>query len=344
MLRLRTALVPSIVFVLSGCPAPGPASLDEAPARFASSFCALYERCGNPVALRSLFDGRPCEDAFGALAEDTVFARAEEAVARGTVIYRPEQFEACLAELDAGGCDPSAGGGCTEAFEGTVADGGDCVWSEECVSNRCVSAEGVCPGRCAPFTPEGGACVAFDECGAGLACVAGTCTRILLSAEGEPCDPSTGRSCAGIDLECQGVTPDAAGTCVNWRTAFAGALGSPCAPADGDYCDPGLSCAFDMAAGGFTCQASVAAGAACTVAVPELCPAGQYCAAEGVSGTCAALPAAGAACTRTGLCAAGLRCTGSLCAAPARIGDACTADAQCLSNACDGGVCAIPEC
>jgi hypothetical protein len=95
--------------------------------------------------------------------------------------------------------------------------------------------------------------------------------------------------------------------------------------------------------------ARVASGAACKLAFPTMCPAGEYC--DGVNptmgkidGTCKPLPTQGQDCIQdqgSSGCVEGLVCGGSdkKCKPIGKNGAACTSRSECY-GVCTNGVCA----
>jgi hypothetical protein len=127
-----------------------------------------------------------------------------------------------------------------------------------------------------------------------------------------------------------------------------GAIGDVCTPG-GALCKEGLSCAYDGEQG-FNCQAAVAAGEPCHLALPTMCPIAQYCTAEDVTtdGLCAALPIEGESCVLGGECAGGHVCLSAgdnavVCRRVRDLGQTCEVDAMCRSGRCAQGTCAATE-
>lgn len=156
---------------------------------------------------------------------------------------------------------------CAGVLVGTVADGGDCVFSGECpAASYCDATAAVCPGHCVHRRGVGGACSAVANCEDGLACIGSKCTQ--RAGPGEGCDVS--HPCRG-GLFCEG------GHC-----AGPAAEGAGCSLADAS-CGHGLYCA-KAAAGDGSCAPRLAAGASCEkgskdvlgVASPQ-CAGNQVC-------------------------------------------------------------------
>ena len=127
---------------------------------------------------------------------------------------------------------------------------------------------------------------------------------------------------------------------------------------DFEYCEAGLSCAATVSGNPpsavYACEGAVAAGAACKLAVPDQCPAGQFCdvnpAMQTFTSTCKPLPTDGEPCTNfQNQCAARHECGNEnprpRCHAVNRIGGECVTDSHCSSEHCSGGACiAVMQC
>jgi hypothetical protein len=179
-----------------------------------------------------------------------------------------------------------------------------------------------------------------------LFCNAGSCAAP--AALGAACNGSSGGVCA-FGASCVGSTDVKAGTCKANSEIQLGAVGAVCMPG-GVLCREGLSCAFD-GADGFSCQAAVAADAACHLALPSQCPIDQYCDAADVTtpGSCVALPTEGAACVLTDECAPRHICVlendKPICRRIGDLDESCVADGLCRSDHCQGGRCSLrPAC
>jgi hypothetical protein len=352
---------------LGGCPSnpPGPivpadVPLADLPSYLAPEICAVYGECGGPVVAIVYGTGADCEAQLEARFADDELGTIEDAIAAGSIAYHGELVGDCIAALEAAGCNlGNPFETCEAIFEGLVPDGGACELNEECGASSYCAISGACPGACQARVASGSTCTDSAGCLPGLSCTGGTCRTP--AGEGAACGGTTGVSCSNIGLSCIGSSGTTPGVCTDLDTLFTGVAGEVCDAESQDFCNPDLSCAVDMVGATgptFRCVARVAAGAACTAAVPDMCPADQYCSglsvggggAPDLDGVCAALPTAGQPCTMPiGLpfprCASGLVCVGSgsgtgTCEVLGRIGASCTSDQTCASSNCDGGSCA----
>lgn len=250
---------------------------------------------------------------------------------------------------------------------------GPCDDSQACLPGyQCVR------GQCAPAQAEGGPCDATGAstgCGEGLRCApaedGGTATCRAPAGSGEAC---AGRGCAS---PCDRCSPDA-GTCVARGAVGAPCAthgeclpGLECGPLQqctprprtGEACRAGGergNCLYEdelcvAVDGGAVCAASAAVGGDCGVppAAPSCAP-GSYCAADvtGGSGRCALLPRVGQRCGNgpglSSTCEGAAFCDVDGCTdgqglcRPRRLtGEACVASAQCASDTCVAGRCAL---
>ena len=141
------------------------------------------------------------------------------------------------------------------------------------------------------------------------------------------------------------------GNCRTIDEAFSRGAGEPCL-VDAPLCQAALRCVIegvDTTTGSITarCGSPVASGAACKIAIPDMCQSGEYCAvaANALDGTCTRKPGAGSPCIARGndppeICAPGTRCDGGQCRPRQKLGGSCQADAVCYSDHCSGGSCA----
>lgn len=322
--------------------------LSELPQRYAGALCEAYENCLGD-ALTLFLSGVDCVDRTEpAIAE--AIPRFERAIDEGTLVYRGDELEACLAELRGRNCEElldRESEACLRALDGTVPLGGECEFDEDCAGHAFCASNGACPGTCSALATAGEACDEDEHCASALVCSEETGRCVEPGGEGDVCaggepECAPGLVCAGADENAG--TP---GACEPYSSFLSGALGDECSLEQ--LCQGELVCVVRVALDGITgtCSEPVEAGAACSVAFPDACPSHQYCAVTGVSleGSCTELPAPGEACAvpplqlEASLCAPGDNCDGGICRAPATLGSGCSEDATCLSRHCVDGAC-----
>ena len=331
---------------------PQEVPFEELPARYATAACDAARACWGSV-LEVITGGENCQENTEAAISDEL-GRLQQAMTSGKVKYDGTRAEACFAAVVAQGCsDGGTPAACTEALDGTVAIGGDCASSFECKGGDtyCKSG-GTCPGQCAPRESAEGPCSTNDDCQPGLRCdrAEGSCFRP--AAAGDRCGGGTGVDC-GAGLFCLGEDEDQGrpGNCRTIDEAFSGTASEPCL-IDAPLCQAALRCVVegvDTTTGSITarCGSPVASGAACKIAIPDMCQSGEYCAvpANALEGTCTRKPGAGSPCAARGndppeICALGTRCDGGQCRPRQKLGGSCQADEVCYSDHCSGGGCA----
>lgn len=236
----------------------------------------------------------------------------------------------CCPEGCNGACSvcASTGGGCVGATVGTVdARCGAylCDGAESC-PDTCTLSEDCAAGQLCQFVPAVGCaptCTTDADCGAGNWCdvMTGYCQEA--SAAGSWCDSSA---------HCE------TGTCAAGRccpTACAG----PCSTCNsaGDTCEPvvqGSTCAAAACSGSTFTGASQCDGTGtCDTPMSALCANGY---------TCASASSCRTSCATDAECQDTYYCSGSACTPRLGVGDACSSNAMCLSNACVSDVCAAP--
>lgn len=333
-------------FAAAGGEGPGTGlPLAELPSAYGAAICKAYASCYGD--LYAIF--RPGEDCAtntsAQLAEE--LATLPHAVDAGRVGYDPAKAQACIDEVAAGDCatlSERASATCQAALTGSVTEDGDCELNEECQKDLYCKIGDECPGKCSPLEAVGRACTADGQCMSGLKCGAtGLCVAPAQPGgacnQGEP-GCSEGYVCLGENAEA--ATP---GECIAVADAFAGEAGDACSLTS--LCKTELSCEIESVSPlGGTCVEHVAADASCHVAVPDECPAEQFC-KLGVNplagGVCTVRPAAGEPCAQglggAALCAAYARCDGGVCRELAAAGEGCSENATCHSGRCENGAC-----
>lgn len=366
MTNLRAGLV-GLACTLGAC-GGNSITLDALPAQESAAVCALEQRCLG-LGYAVLIGDADCAASVAHGLENGPVASIRTAVAGGTLAYHEDLAPACLDAIRDADCaeithlDGLAA--CDAAVSGTVAPGGRCSIDVECTGDAYCRRPAAtmpmgttCPGTCTARVGAGQHCTQLADCTTGLYCDrSSTCTPP--ATLGEPCQGAAGKECAP-GLECVGDTMTVSGTCRSSAAELSAAEGASCDVTNGIYCIAGLSCMI-LAVGAMPpqqCARPVAAGAACKIALPEMCPAGQYClqaAATATDGTCTPLPAVGSPCRMQPIPGLTLdECLGdavcvtdgsgnSTCRARAANGTACGTDRECWSGRCMGGTCVAPE-
>jgi hypothetical protein len=325
---------------------------DEFTAQLPNFLCNHLIRCPTPEAdallSRALFQSvARCIDVLkqGTGVSPRTVDRGS-AIEAGRIVFHADEAREYLESLG-GPCDPPGVGADLTAggtFEGTVAPGGSCLASVECVTGSyCEHAEGACPGVCAKLKPTGNACVRGAECES-MYCSGDICSKLTVAPEadaGEPCGLETGTSatktpCAR-DLFCQGQPT---GLCRKAIPADAPCVGP------NDVCAPDHLCLTDIDSTK-RCRpvTIVEEGERCageTSPDIRLCDAVSSLACEMDTCTSLASGTEGSRCVRTAFgdsCAAGLHCAQATetCEKLGQAGDPCTASDECASGWCVSG-------
>jgi hypothetical protein len=233
-----------------------------------------------------------------------------------------------------------------------------------------------CPGTLTPGRGAGGACVATEECTAGLYCkkeqvltqpvCPGQCTP--LPQAGQPC---VNAPCApGLYCQAQVCRPyaHAMDACATVGECYAGPAATTrlwcdmsthtCEPPAGEgercgietpggnaslqiYCATGLWCDALFIDRNGVCREPGGAGSPCSYDVGA-CTTGFHCVGYSPNvtlGTCAGPAASGSECSLDTDCMPDLRCVAGVCAAPSPLGGACSQTSDCQQGlACDTAV------
>jgi hypothetical protein len=329
-----------------------PIPFDELPARYTKAFCDAARACWGD-ALEILTGGESCEDRFGPTLSEEL-DRMKPGIESGKIKYDGTRAQACFDAVAAAGCndgdEPQA---CTDLLDGTLAAGSDCASNFECKgSDAYCKSSGTCPGRCSPRESVEGPCSADDDCQPGLRCDREVGRCFLPAGAGDRCEGGTEPNC-GEGLFCLGAENDSgkSGNCRTIDEAFSSSEGEGCYFGGAPLCAGALRCivqGVDTTTGSIQtrCGPAVSSGAACKIAIPDMCPADEYCAVprDALDGRCTKRPAAGAACATQGsdppaICARGLACDGGQCRPRQRLGGSCQENAGCYSDHCSSGGC-----
>jgi hypothetical protein len=307
-------------------PVPVSVPIDRYAAELTATLCVVAERCQKP-----LFSGLRCPD-FTLLVEEQLVSALRDAVSRGVTTYDPVKMAACLRDIETRHCDTRANEELCDAIAGTLPPNAPCTQHFECSGGFCEVTD-ACPGRCGappglgePCPTRGG-----NTCSAGLDCSSdGVCASM----------PGEGQACTS-DIACQ-----VGFLCVEGRCTAVTALpvvgeGEPCSVLSGPFCRAGLVCGEPSS----TCVPVATSGGACTQALPDPCPVGEFCdvAAGASTGACRPTLAEGASCAGRQRCSAGRYCLDGRCSRLGSIGDPCDESsvpgARCYSDRCASGRC-----
>lgn len=320
------------------------------PMLFAGALCDALEACyGSAEVLRDTLDGRDCTALNENALRNGELRYLPDSVAADRVIWFASEIEDCLQDIRELGCEARGArmpASCELAVAGTVPLGSDCTLDEECLGDAYCDRQTAltCPGTCAELLAEDASCTNNDDdqCRDGLVCFSAT----------ERCEPlgELGIRCGGglpgckPGLVCSGAA--GAARCAGLQTVYFRQLGEAC-ERGGDLCEPGLVCESVTDEAGI-CAEKVGFGDSCKRAIPNQCPATQYCSATsaGETGTCTDYPGDGEPCItdgRTQTCADGSICIETTCRERKQVDEPCLTDVQCWSGACgDDALCAAP--
>jgi hypothetical protein len=286
----------------------GPVPIDDLVARMQAAMCHASVACG------IVPDTATCNASLSVTIDSSVLS-VVASVKRGTTRYDGSLAQQCLDQIASLPCPtpPPSLEVCEAVFRGTIATGGACMISEECISQSCVYPSSCkstcCTGTCSPgrgVVPLGAACGGLDStfCSSDAFCKNGVCVAQV--PVGSHCDDQdlcvAGSSCqsTGSATICTADFPAHGAKCT---------LGWPCQRSD-DYCDPTS----------VRCVRRKLPGASCDGIE---CVAYANC----VNGSCTAFPGPGASCFDASgqpilNCLGDLICIGDVCALPPPL-DAC---------------------
>ena len=335
----------ALAAMLAGCSGSGDDGITVTASTEQSSFdelfCQVLTKCNVEENVAE------CLTSFEGSTSTPTDAQFAASVAAGRIHFDATTLEACFNAILAESCDENvfqsrtAPAACAAAEgmasnHGTVVDGGDCFFNQECVSGTCSNSgmncsESCCPGTC-NVTPtivaDGAGCDGTTMvCPTSDTCINGSCRAL----------GAVGADCMTLN-DCQDGN-----TCVNTKCAALPLAGQPCDLNIG--CEPaGYSC-FAGATGSPTCVANVSRGESCADA-----PCKLLSTCDATTMKCVALPMVGLPCDSMS-CGPGARCDSSsatpTCIALLADGGACTGGQGfvCASGYCDAAtnLCAEPE-
>lgn len=320
---------------------------------YAKALCLLFDRCWESVTDAYEKSGQSCADYIEITLREQSLANLTAAVADGRVQYRADNARACLEAIPALSCEENLAidlDSCEELFVGSLEVGANCTLDAECAEGMQCVVGASCPGTCGAYAAVGEACTRENGCESGLVCsiefgeAQGICS--LSAGPGESCDSarscSTFYMCLGLDYN----DPNSTGTCEARDALFSGKLDEPCAlgGVPGVLCEAGLVCELGGESSG-VCREPVGSGEACTLALPEPCPEGEYCritdlVTRPLVGVCTSSPEVGESCANPGgypvQCPMKAYCDeqSGLCESTKRLGEVCASHDACFSAAC----------
>lgn len=318
--------------------------------------CGAFERC-----FGSLYDlflaGEDCEARTAAAFRDDV-KNIQAALDAGNASYDGTKVQGCLDAFKTVSCADlgvTELAACKAVVVGTIAEGGDCTSTPECVVDTFCKHANTCPGTCTVKGGVGAVCRSDSECGDGVVCNEKSGTCVVPAGPGAACGGAGGTDCS-LGLFCSGEDEETgkAGTCATIDEVFSAKAGDSCG-LDTVLCTSDLSCAVvgvSAAGAQFECVPKAGSGAECKIGFPEVCPVGEYCDAPNlttgdVNGTCKPVAGAGEPCTQPQFgdlrCAPNLRCDDGTCRPLQPLGGTCTDNAVCHSENCVGGSCRHKE-
>lgn len=347
--------------------------IGEAAQKFADAVCARLEEC-MPGALVLLYGDTPCVDFTARRLADGVLAGLDQ-LPKDTAEYHPEQAPACVAALRASGAGKSQcpkaldwPAECEKAVEGKVTEGKGCVHPSQCAPGLYCdlgTTAITCPGICTKKLGVDAPCYE-GQCQEGLRCqelkaLEKSFCKKPVDTAGAPCGGDDLPSCA-LGMLCVGMSFDqdagadagaSPGKCKLAESVFGFGPGSKCDWSNGDLCLPGLHCKLTDGQGNGTCVATALVDEPCGLAIPDMCPTGQYCQPNvfqppqvSLAGACTNLPGVDDPCALDAIynedCKADTRCVGGFCKALIPIGPVqCKENAVCYSGLCNN-VCVPP--
>lgn len=213
---------------------------------FAEAYCGVLQRCLPPAISNLVFAGTDCEASILASLEDGELVEVQTSIDAGRALYDATKVDPCFELLDSLDCTMQAAqlleqGACGEIVRGTVAEGGDCGNSSECIGDTYCDRTAGCPGVCTKQRDLGDGCTADDECAEPASCSDETGHCAVPGAADDPCGGGLAPGC-GLGFMCTGDDADTmqAGTCKPIEEVFAGEDGDTCDFDTSQLCADGL--------------------------------------------------------------------------------------------------------
>ncbi len=299
-----------------GCSGGGGSTAGDLKEKYSDAICRYYVRCS--VAP----DDATCR---ASLESDVAVSLSQlsDAINAGRAKYHADKADACFKVIGGQSCSTQALSGmatqtaCENVVEGTIAVGGACLISGECVSQSCLK----------------------EKCSE--ACCMGVCgEKKAKQGEGGPCQSSSDCVAGGFYCSRTGTGP---GVC---RARVA--VGQPCPDTSG--CVQGAFCAGTSPTMR-TCQSYPKDGESCAM-WPVCDNPASFC--DSPVRVCKTRSKVGEPCSSANQCVSFATCVNNICVRRPLPGEACAAvDAgaiagpRCLTGTCTGGVCVartVPAC
>lgn len=146
---MRNPIAIVILVGALGCDGGGGVAVDELGADMGALMCGHFAECCTAEEFMEQTlgaeDEAECRTLYSGLFDQLLVPVLEDSIAAGRVVYHPDRMAECLDALAAMSCtewneanaDDTTFAGCSDPFEGQVADGGDCAQDFDCVSEHC---------------------------------------------------------------------------------------------------------------------------------------------------------------------------------------------------------------
>lgn len=288
----------------------GPIAVEAIRSELQKADCEHQVRCGFMPDQATCLDVTATDQRTLQLLADVVF---------GKVTYDPAAARACVNAKRAQTCDSlasvveTAKQACESVFKGSVAEGGECLWSEECAGDS-VCDTAMCAG-------DGACCLGVCKPAPALVSLGGDCSMGATCVKDAFCETIPGDEMTPAVSTCK-ERVDNGQACTSQDGCF-----------EGQRCDVGgENKCFILQKEGGACNPSIKTSPC--VSIDNWCHKDDR--------KCVKLPGAGEPCATDGRCQGYAYCdtAGMTCKAFPREGEACVKDGPgCLGDL----YCAIPE-